>query len=274
MRRQTDSPAPLSIFNCRQSTSSRFDVNALPKRDVILDLRRSRVRRRIKPRSVIVPHPIHFQRVVMRRALPRALRRMRTRLQEFLLHRVGREILIPFDFLGRIAFRDDFTAPSRFRHSVSPLLSKLPHGRSRSRGATWLYFIQIPPHSFYDSYAHLDALPPNLIHSCCKETFVDSWLASIRSPRSCRGAGLLRSMSARCTDSKMGRAAIGESNGRTTEFLEPRQIFPPFHFFAAPILLANLIWSFFRVKPSGYSAYSIFSVFVAAALMVTLFAAR
>jgi Family of unknown function (DUF6526) len=50
--------------------------------------------------------------------------------------------------------------------------------------------------------------------------------------------------------------------------------FPPFHFFAAPILLANLIWSFFRLKPSGYSAYSIFSVFVAAALLVTLFAAR
>jgi hypothetical protein len=50
--------------------------------------------------------------------------------------------------------------------------------------------------------------------------------------------------------------------------------FPPFHFFAAPILLANLIWSFFRLKPSGYSAYSIFSVFVAAALLVTPFAAR
>jgi hypothetical protein len=50
--------------------------------------------------------------------------------------------------------------------------------------------------------------------------------------------------------------------------------FPPFHFFAAPILLANLIWSFFRLKPSGYSAYSIFYVFVAAALLVSLFAAR
>jgi Family of unknown function (DUF6526) len=50
--------------------------------------------------------------------------------------------------------------------------------------------------------------------------------------------------------------------------------FPPFHFFAAPILLANLIWSFFRLKPSGYSAYSIFQVFVAAAILVTLFAAR
>ncbi len=52
------------------------------------------------------------------------------------------------------------------------------------------------------------------------------------------------------------------------------KFFPPFHFFAAPILLANLIWSFFRLKPSGYSAYSIFSVFVAAALVVTLTVAR
>jgi hypothetical protein len=52
------------------------------------------------------------------------------------------------------------------------------------------------------------------------------------------------------------------------------KFFPPFHFFAAPILLANFIWSFFRLKPAGYSAYSIFYVFVAAALVVSLFAAR
>jgi hypothetical protein len=48
------------------------------------------------------------------------------------------------------------------------------------------------------------------------------------------------------------------------------KFFPPFHFFAAPILLANLIWSFFRLKPLGYSAYSIFSVFVAAARIMAL----
>jgi hypothetical protein len=52
------------------------------------------------------------------------------------------------------------------------------------------------------------------------------------------------------------------------------KFFPPFHFFAAPILLANFIWSFFRLKPQGFSAYSIFSVFVAAALVVTLLVAR
>jgi len=52
------------------------------------------------------------------------------------------------------------------------------------------------------------------------------------------------------------------------------KFFPPFHFFAAPILLANFIWSFFRLRPQGYSAYSIFSVFVAAALIVALLVAR
>jgi hypothetical protein len=57
-------------------------------------------------------------------------------------------------------------------------------------------------------------------------------------------------------------------------FSNHAKFFPPFHFFAAPILLANLIWSFFRLKPSGYSAYSIFQVFVAAAIVVTLTIAR
>lgn len=52
------------------------------------------------------------------------------------------------------------------------------------------------------------------------------------------------------------------------------KFFPPFHFFAVPILLANFIWSFFRLKPAGYSAYSIFYVFVAAALVVGLTIAR
>jgi uncharacterized protein DUF6526 len=57
-------------------------------------------------------------------------------------------------------------------------------------------------------------------------------------------------------------------------FSNHAKFFPPFHFFAAPILLANLVWSFFRLKPSGYSAYSIFQVFVAAALVVTVTIAR
>ena len=52
------------------------------------------------------------------------------------------------------------------------------------------------------------------------------------------------------------------------------KFFPPFHFFAAPILIANLIWSIFRLKPLGFSPYAIFSVAVAAALVVTLTVAR
>ena len=52
------------------------------------------------------------------------------------------------------------------------------------------------------------------------------------------------------------------------------RFFPPFHFVAAPILLANLIWSFFRLRHDHYSAYSIFQVFVAFALVVTLLVAR
>lgn len=57
-------------------------------------------------------------------------------------------------------------------------------------------------------------------------------------------------------------------------FSNHAKFFPPFHFFAAPVLLANFIWSIFRLKPSGYSPYAIFSVVVAAALVVTLLVAR
>jgi Family of unknown function (DUF6526) len=62
--------------------------------------------------------------------------------------------------------------------------------------------------------------------------------------------------------------------GEQQSYSNHTKFFPPFHFFAAPILVANLIWSFFRLKPSGYSAYSIFQIFLAAALVMTLLAAR
>jgi hypothetical protein len=73
-----------------------------------------------------------------------------------------------------------------------------------------------------------------------------------------------------------GRTAV-TLEGRMAEqqnFSNHAKFFPPFHFFAAPILLANLIWSFFRVRHDGFTAYSIFQVFVAAALVVTLTIAR
>jgi len=52
------------------------------------------------------------------------------------------------------------------------------------------------------------------------------------------------------------------------------RFFPPFHFFAAPILLANFIWSIVRVRHDGFTPYSIFQVVLAAALVVTLLVAR
>src|ERR1700742_5095499 len=52
------------------------------------------------------------------------------------------------------------------------------------------------------------------------------------------------------------------------------KFFPPFHFFAAPILIANFIWSIFRLKHLGSTPYAIFSVAVAAALVVTLTISR
>src|ERR1700751_144126 len=58
------------------------------------------------------------------------------------------------------------------------------------------------------------------------------------------------------------------------KFSNHGKFFPPFHFFAAPILIANFIWSIFRLKPLGFSPYAIFSVVVAAALVVTLLVAR
>jgi hypothetical protein len=57
-------------------------------------------------------------------------------------------------------------------------------------------------------------------------------------------------------------------------FSNHAKFFPPFHFFAAPILIANFIWSIVRLKSQAFSPYSIFSVCVAAALVVTLTISR
>jgi hypothetical protein len=124
------------------------------------------------------------------------------------------------------------------------------------RGPVWLVH-QTSSHPFYDASVSLDAFPEILIHS------------------------LYNSVCLR----KNGRVSLYESQS-IVHFLAgvpvPEQqnlsnharFFPPFHFFAAPILLANFIWSIFRVKHDNFSAYSIFQVFVAAALVVTLAVAR
>ena len=47
-----------------------------------------------------------------------------------------------------------------------------------------------------------------------------------------------------------------------------------FHFFAVPVFIVNLVWSFFRLRTLGFSFAGVFGVFLAAALVVLVFLAR
>ena len=49
---------------------------------------------------------------------------------------------------------------------------------------------------------------------------------------------------------------------------------PVFHFFAVPVFVVNLVWSFFRLRTLGFSFAGIFGVLLAGALVVLVFAAR
>ena len=52
------------------------------------------------------------------------------------------------------------------------------------------------------------------------------------------------------------------------------KLFPPFHFFAMPVLIANLIWTIVRVVSAGFSIYGLFTILVALALILGFFSAR
>ena len=49
---------------------------------------------------------------------------------------------------------------------------------------------------------------------------------------------------------------------------------PVFHFFAVPVFVVNLVWSFFRLRTLGFSFAGIFGVLLAGALVVLVFEAR
>jgi hypothetical protein len=49
---------------------------------------------------------------------------------------------------------------------------------------------------------------------------------------------------------------------------------PAFHFFAAPVFIANFLWSLFRLRTLGFSFAGVFGVLLAAALVLTVFLAR
>src|SRR4029453_13069843 len=61
------------------------DVNPVPESHVLLDGPGRGRRLRVVPRGVLVGLSVHYQRVVSRRALPRAAARRRILLQEFLV---------------------------------------------------------------------------------------------------------------------------------------------------------------------------------------------
>src|SRR4029077_14727589 len=95
---------------------SGLDAHSLPEGDAILDFGGGGFGVRIIPGGVFVFHAIDFEMVVVRGALPGAFASVRARPEEFLLHRFGGEILVPFDDDGAIAVRDDFSCPGCFRH--------------------------------------------------------------------------------------------------------------------------------------------------------------
>lgn len=49
---------------------------------------------------------------------------------------------------------------------------------------------------------------------------------------------------------------------------------PVFHFFAVPVMVANMIWAIVRLWTMGISFASVFSLIVSAALLVVTFEAR
>lgn len=49
---------------------------------------------------------------------------------------------------------------------------------------------------------------------------------------------------------------------------------PVFHFFAVPVFVVNLVWSFVRLRTLGFSFAGIFGVLLAGALVVLVFEAR
>jgi uncharacterized protein DUF6526 len=52
------------------------------------------------------------------------------------------------------------------------------------------------------------------------------------------------------------------------------KLVPAFHFFAVPVMAANMIWAIVRLWTMGISFASVFSVIVTAALLVVTFEAR
>ena len=109
---------------------SGFDADALPEGDMVFDVGGCGVWLRVIPGAVLNLHAVHFDVVVVGRALPRADRGMGAGLQEFLIHGVWREVLMALDFGASTALGQYFAGPSSCgRSRISPSTLKL--GRFR-----------------------------------------------------------------------------------------------------------------------------------------------
>jgi uncharacterized membrane protein YciS (DUF1049 family) len=58
------------------------------------------------------------------------------------------------------------------------------------------------------------------------------------------------------------------------DFANHSRFYPPFHFFVLPVLLANFVWSLYRLKAWNYSLDGFLAVAVAAALLVGFVSVR
>src|SRR6185437_16983283 len=99
---------------------SALDRDAVPEGDVVLDLRRRRLRRGIIPCRVRVLPTVDDHCVVMRRPLPGTHRGGRARLEEAPVDGAGREIDIALDQLEAVALRQHLALPYRLGHVGLP----------------------------------------------------------------------------------------------------------------------------------------------------------
>ena len=105
----------------RHDASSSFDSHAFPERNAVLDFRGRGFWVGVIPGGVLIPHAVHFDMVIARRALPRTNGSVVARPEKFFFHRFQRKVLIPFHDHAGIAFGNHFSSPRRFRHFVPPL---------------------------------------------------------------------------------------------------------------------------------------------------------
>jgi hypothetical protein len=100
----------------KHGAHSIFDAHALPKRDAALDFRGRGLWVGIIPGSVLIPHPVDLDVVIIRGAFPGTNRSVIARTEKLFLHCFQRKVLIPFHDHAGVALCNHFSAPRCPRH--------------------------------------------------------------------------------------------------------------------------------------------------------------